>query len=274
MPTLLLALALSAAPAPMRVVAPGLASVNLEPARAEAYVVRLAQHLTYHGVRTATGSDLAAVLGHERQRQLLGCGDDTCRGAAVLDAAVDGLLSGTASKLGSTWSLDVRILEPGTAKVLAAASITSGDEDGLVASLDVCADQLAHQLSKALGRPLAVEDAVQLRRPSAVRRLSWLPLAVAVAAGAVGGAGLGLASGTAGLLSRSRAGEEPLSQAQAEQLVRDGQAQQTLGWVGVGVGAAGLAAAAAMFLLGGEEVVTAGVAFGPGQVGLGLTGVW
>ena len=278
---LLLILALGAEAQPIRVAVPGLTAVNLEPGRADAYTTHLAQQLTFRGVRAVTSSDLAAVLGLERQQQLLGCADDGCRGTVVLNANFDGLLSGTVSKLGSKWTLDVRVLEPGSAHALATASVSSGDEDGLVASLALVAEQLAAQLSTALQRPLVPQLATELRRASAVKRLSWLPLAVGVAAGGAGAAGLVLANGAAGQLKLRRdtalapgqAGG-PLTTAQSDQLVREGQLQQTLGWVGVGVGAAGLVTAAAMFLFGGDEVVTANISLSPGQLSVGVAGTW
>lgn len=280
---LLLILTLGAEPRPIRIAVPGLSAVNLEPGRADAYTTHLAQQLTFKGVRAVTSSDFAAVLGLERQQQLLGCmdEDDRCRETSVLNANIDGLLEGTVSKLGSKWTLDVRVLEPGSARALASASVSSGDEDGLLGSLALVAEQLAAQLSTALQRPLVPQLAIELRRASAVKRLSWLPLAVGVAAGGAGAAGLLLANHAADQLKQRRdaalpPGQPggPLTPAQSDQVVREGQLQQTLGWVGVGVGAAGLVTAAGMFLFGGEEVVTANVSLAPGQLSVGVAGTW
>ncbi|MFZ5442418.1 MAG: hypothetical protein ACOZQL_20585 [Myxococcota bacterium] len=271
MTSLLLALLLSADPQPPVVLMPGLQSVNLEPKRAEAYATRLAQRLTLFGVHVTTGAEVAAVLGYERQQQLLGCGDDTCRSVTVMNAPIDGLLVGTASKLGSKWTLDAIILAPGTAKKLATASATGTDEDSLLSSIPLVAEKLSSQLAASLGREL-VARGTEERRPSLVKRLAWVPLAVGVAAGAGGAVSLGLAQGTAAQLRQVRTPETALTPAQTSDLVAAGKLQQNLGWVGVGVGVAGLAGAAAMFFLGGEEVVSAGLAFTPGGATLSVTG--
>lgn len=269
-PLLVLAL-LGAQPEPPRVLMPDLASVNLEPSRAQAYTTRLAQRLALQGVRVTTGAELRAVLGLERQRQLLGCEDDTCRGLAFSELDGDGLLVGTASKLGSKWTLDVTILAPGSTRKLASASATGTDEDMLLSSLPLVAERLASQLGAALGRTL-IAGGTEERRPSQVKRLAWVPLAVGVAAGAAGGVGLGLAQGTAAELRAVRDPAAALTPAKTAELVAAGKLQQTLGWVGVGVGAAGLLGAAAMFLLGGEEVVSAGLALAPGAATVTVTG--
>lgn len=272
MTSLILALVLSAEPTtPPLVLMPGFQSVNLEPARAEAYGMRLAQRLTLFGVRVTTGAEIAAVLGYERQQQLLGCGDDACRGVAVMNAPIDGLLVGTVSKLGTKWTLDTFVLAPGSGRKLASASATGTDEDSLLSSIPLVAEKLSTQLAAMLGRQL-VAGGTEVRRPSVVKRLSWVPLAVGIAAGAGGAVSLGLAQGTAGQLKQTRTPETALTPAQTSDLVAAGKLQQNLGWVGVGVGAAGLVGAAAMFFLGGEEVVSAGLALTPGAATLTVTG--
>lgn len=269
-PLLVLAL-LGAQPEAPRVLMPDLQSVNLEPARAQAYTTRLAQRLAFQGVRVTTGAELRAVLGLDRQKQLLGCEDDTCRGLAFSELDGDGLLVGTASKLGSKWTLDVTILAPGSTKKLASASATGTDEDMLLSSIPLVAERLASQLGAALGRTL-VAGGTEERRPSLIKRLAWVPLGVGVLAGAAGGLGLGLAQATASSLNAVREPGAALTPGQTAELVADGKLQQTFGWVGVGVGAAGVLGAAAMFLFGGEEVVSAGVAVTPGAATVTVTG--
>lgn len=57
----------------------------------------LATHLREHGLKVMTGRDIGAVLGLERQKQLLGCMDDSTSCSAELAGAlgVGALVVGT-----------------------------------------------------------------------------------------------------------------------------------------------------------------------------------
>ncbi len=266
-------MALAAAPEPtITVAAPGFQLVNVDPNLSDFYTNHLAQQLSFRGVRTVTTKDTAALLGFERQRQLLGCPDDVCRLQLTKQLGVDGLLVGTITRLGNTYRLDVRILATEGGAPIAGASSESGDNDRLVGTFTLVADQLAKQVSEKLNRPLVTSGPTEVSNgPSLAKRLSWIPAGV----GAIGlGVGVGMLFAAKGTNDRlNQTGGTALTTAQANALVSSGYTQQTVGFVSLGVGIAAVAAAAGMFFFGGDEIVHAGVALAPGQTGIVITGV-
>ena len=152
------------------------------------------------------------------------------------------------------------------------ASSTTGDSDALVGSIVVIADQLARQTAAKLGRTLDAKAGEIVRGPTLVKRLSWLPAVVGVAGGATAAVELVLAKGSYAKLTTPQT--PLLSGEQANAVAATGRTQQTVGIAAVAVGAAALVAAGAMFLFGGDEVVTTGVAIAPGQVSIGISGVF
>ena len=126
---------------PIRVAAPGLKVVNLEPASASFYNSNLAQLLNYQGVRVSTQEELGALLGFERQQQLLGCTDDRCRSAIAATVGVDALLVGQVAKLeGSYQELTAYLerLEQAKPKLLwSSVSLSAEDHPRLVLTLTV-----------------------------------------------------------------------------------------------------------------------------------------
>src|SRR5207237_7524587 len=119
------------------------------------YASHLAQQRSYRGVATITSTEIAALIGLERQRQLLGCNEDSCRTDILSSLGVDGVLIGRVTKLDKSYQLDVRVLTPGgEARALAAASANTEDSDRLVGIFSVIAAQLANELAQKLGRAL------------------------------------------------------------------------------------------------------------------------
>ncbi|MBK7860338.1 MAG: hypothetical protein IPJ65_17350 [Archangiaceae bacterium] len=264
-------------PSPIRVAVPALKVVNLDEKLGDFYASHLAQQLSYRGINTITATEIAALLGLERQRQLLGCSDDSCKGDLMASLGVDGLLVGSVTRLDKSYQLDVRILAPnGAARPLAAASANTEDGDRLVGIFTVIAAQLADELSQKLGRKLDHAGGAEVvLHASRVKRTSWVPLAVGVAATAAGAVLLAVARGEYNqlLTPRTPAMAQQYDAAKVDSIISAGQLHQTVGWVMVGVGGACVIAAAAMFLLGGNDVVQAGVAFAPGGAAISFSGV-
>lgn len=257
---------------PIRIAVPPLKLVNLDPKLADFYSGHLAQQLTFQGVRTLTNTEIAAVLGLERQKQMMGAGcGDNCSADMGEVLGVDGVLVGSVTRLEKTFQLDVKVVAAGSGAPLASASALSEDNDRLVGTFVVVAEQLAKQLAAKLNRTLDTSKSVELvQGPSTIKRLSFVPALIGVAGGVTGAIFLGIAGGNYGRLTTRRG--EPLTEAQGQALASQGRTFQTVGWVCVGVGIAGLAAAAGMFLFGGNEVVRAGVALTPDFQGLTLSG--
>ncbi|MGQ0508808.1 MAG: hypothetical protein ACT4TC_26195 [Myxococcaceae bacterium] len=247
---------------PIQVAVPPLKLVNMDAKLADFYTGHLAQQLSFQGVRTLSSSEVAALLGFERQRQLMGCLDDACKAQVSQALGVDGLLVGSVTKLDRSYQLDVRVLSPTNGRPLAGASASSDDNDRLVGTFVVVAEELAKQLSRTLNRSLEGRAAVEIvQGASKVKRLSWIPAVAGGAAAIAGGVFMVQAKGSYDRLTKP--GQEPLLRSNAEALARSGQLQSTVGWIGIGVGAAAIAAAAGMFFFGGDEKVRAGVALSP-----------
>lgn len=263
---------LSAEPGPIRVAAPSLQLVNLDPKLGDFYTEHLAQQLTFQGIRTQTPKDIAAVLGLERQRKLLGCTEGQCTTELGQALGVDAILLGSVTRIEKSYQVNVRIVSAVDAQLLASVSTSSEDNDRLVGSFSVVAQQLAKQLSAKLNRALITDSSVSVTTSATtVKRFSWAPLAAGAAGAVVGG--IFFAQGAAThqrLVTRSGTA---LSDVESAELVRKGQSQQLIGWVGTGIGIAGIAAAASMFFLGGDEEIRASVAVAPGSMSVGISGV-
>ncbi|HEY3448308.1 MAG TPA: hypothetical protein VGK67_18270 [Myxococcales bacterium] len=70
------------------------------------------------GVKLITQDEIAALLGLERQKGLLGCSDEKCISEIGGALGVDRLVTGRLSKLGETWMFNLKALDPNKATVV------------------------------------------------------------------------------------------------------------------------------------------------------------
>lgn len=149
-------LALAAAgPAPIRVAAPGVSGVNVTPELQVFVNDHLAQELVHEGLEVTTSAQVAAVLGLERQKQLLGCADTGCVVELANALGVDAILQGTVARLGTVTQLDVRLVSAADATAMAIFSIRVENEAGLLDAMTAAARALAPEVARKLGRPLS-----------------------------------------------------------------------------------------------------------------------
>lgn len=278
--SILAAVVLAGSGDPIKLAAPGLTMVGIESKMTTFYTGNLAQQLGFQGVQVSTAADLAALLGFERQQQLMGCPDDVCKAGVSQSTGVDGLLVGQVAKLDKEYKIDVRVLS-GTGQPLAAASATSETNDRLVSTFSLLAQQLASQLSVKLGRALAPNTADVIYKWSALKKMLWIPLGLGVASTTAGTVGFVKASGAFSDLTRVRdvtappgSPNAPLTPDQAAAIAGTGKTAQTLGGVGVGVGVGMLVAAAGLYFFGGDEMISAGLSMSPAGNTVGFTGAW
>jgi len=119
---------------------------------------RFAQRLIARGIKVTTPADLQAVMGLERQKQLLGCADDNTSCLAEISAAlgVPFVATGRLTRLGNRLEVDVRVIRQSDGQVVATASDGTDDEKQLGAVVERCAAAIADQLlPKAPGRTFA-----------------------------------------------------------------------------------------------------------------------
>lgn len=251
-PTPAPAAALPAGKPPLKLGAPGLQQVGLTKELAAFYGDHFAQQLTLAGVVVSTSTEIQAVLGLERQRQLIGCEDKDCVGDLGALLGVEALLTGAIAKVGNTYQLNIKVIDGKTGAGLSAASLTTTSESELLESMGRAARAMARELFEKLDRAPTGLSAQRDVNAGWVRRRSWIP---AVAGVVLLGGGVPL------MISGSRDyndlndsfGPADLKGQTPEAFAATGQLKQVLGLTLTSVGGAALLAAGAMFLFGGEQ---------------------
>lgn len=253
--TVILSVAMAAEPAagakpPLRLGAPGLSSTGLSADESRFFSEHLAQELSLAGVAITTPAEIASVLGLERQKQLLGCGDSSCSAEIGAALGVDGLVTGTVAKVGGAFQVNVKVVSAANGATLSVASVRADSDKALLDELSRLARALAAELFAKLDRAPVKSAAAESLESGKVRRLSWIPAAVGV-----------LAAGAAVYFTfDARSRFDTLRNAgnvngDAVRFKQQGQLSETLAWTFGVVGGAGLVAGGLMFLLGGPKEV-------------------
>jgi hypothetical protein len=240
---------------PVRLASTELTGVKVDAQTAHFLTEHLAQALSTHGLQVATAKQIGALLGVERQRQLLGCssnGSASCIAELADALGADGILLGEVAKLGARYQFNVKVLRSSSGNVVASWGGAVETEEALLDAVNEAASALASQLFVHL-RPGASPPSVAGRR--------W-PLVPSLIAGALalgGGVTLGLTfSAHARLVDPSTA--TALSPSDADRLVTQGT---TLQWLSRGLFAgagAALVTSFVLFLLSDADApVTAGL---------------
>lgn len=258
--------------ATLKIAAPGFSQHGLTDSAGDFYADQLAQQLSFHGLEVVTRTQVAALIGLERQRQLLGCGDESSSCAVELAGALgtDGLMLGDVAKVGDQYRISVRIISAKNGEKLSSAVVTGSSEDTILDAFRGAAARIAAE-TKARARGEASTSSVGVTSErSGTKRFFWIPAAV-------GALGLG-AGAFAYVQAKSRHDELRSSPSLVEpapsRLRNEGQSFQTLSLVGIAVGVAGLAAAGSLYTLGSDATIEAGVVVAPGQVSMGFAGVF
>lgn len=231
------------------------------------YADRLAQALRAHGFKVVTSSEIAALLSNERQKELLGCADSANSCMAELGAALgcDATLLVSVARLEDEYQAQLKVLKSSDGTVLAETRAEAKGQKDFGVALDEAAERLAQGLSG--GAP-----AGELRAkvsPGGAKRFWWAPAILAGAGAAAAIGGFVVAGNTYSELEVQLAMAVPLGDAQA--LAQKGQTAQTIGWVGVGVGAAALVGLGALLLFG-DAPVQPSVSLAPGAASVGISG--
>jgi hypothetical protein len=271
LPLVALAVVSAAEFKPITVAAPGLSVLDLSPAENRFFDTHLAQALVASGLSVITPEQITAVIGIERQKELLGCaeGNAACLAEIANALNADALLTGSLAKLDDEYRYSLTMVSAANALPLATASGKARSRGALADALTVSARQLAESVARRLDRPLIAGAAA----PSRGFRWGWVPLGAGVVAAGASGYFLSQASAKSTEL-RNR--ETTLTHAQATEHVRTGTQQRNLGFGLAGGGVVAIGAGAAMLLLGGQGQggPTVAVSAGPGAAGFAVSGVW
>jgi TolB-like protein len=117
------------------------------------------------GYAVISQSDIDALLGFEKKKQMFGCAEETSCLAEIGGAlGVDYLFSGQVGKIGSRFRLSLLVVDAKRAVVVArAAQFTDADEDELARTAEKMVEQLARELAAL--RPQGLAQAKRRRAP-------------------------------------------------------------------------------------------------------------
>ena len=145
------------APKKITLALPGLRGADVSPEKAAFFSAHLATQLSREGIEVTAGDDIAAVLGLERQRQLLGCSEGSeCMVEIANALGADGIVTGNIAKLGTDMGVNIKVLDGKTGKAIALFSANATSERAALDMLTAGAKDLAAQLRKQRGDPTVV----------------------------------------------------------------------------------------------------------------------
>jgi hypothetical protein len=236
-----------------KLAAPGWTVVNISTELSNFYANEVARTLKAHGLKVITATDIAAVLGNERQKQLLGCAEDGSNCIAELGAALgcDGLLIANLARLGDVYRGSLKVVASTDGSTLAEQPVEAASEARLLDALS----EAANKLGRTLNPP----------PPKDVRVFALIPLLTGVAAAAGCAAGFGVA------VKNLHDIPEQNSEQAANNLAQQGQGAEVAGWVLGGVTVAALTTAALVYFLSDRPAVTPTVTVSPNGAGAGVS---
>lgn len=217
-----LALCALAATSPMKVAVTGVSFTGGDPTEGQAYIDFFAQKLgDALGTDVTTPSQVGAVLGLERQKQLLGCGGAQSECLAELAGAmgVDFIVSGTIAKLDGGFTVSLKLVDVTSGRATQSAATRTTDAASLSEWLE--------QTARAWGRGAAAPGVGAL--PIVLGSVS---AAFAITAGVL----FGLSQVEAARLRRH---DDFTAGSQIVASANFGQTTQTLAWVFGGLTVAG-----------------------------------
>ena len=240
---------------------PGLTTLNLPPKAVEYFSDQLATQLALQQLHVVTASELSALLGLERQKQLVGCGaDSSCMAELANALGVDGVVTGNVGKFGEVYQINVKVLSALDGRPLAVWSRRAASDEALFEAFKTEAPRIAKDVRVSLHR--------ELEPKSSLRVWALIPAAIGVAA--VGG-GIALLAVSEGHLTALTARDSVIPNPQA--YADEGKGLRSAGAVTLGVGAACRLGAGALFLFGAESPRPV-VAIEPAGAFLGIAGTW
>jgi hypothetical protein len=248
---------------PIKVAATRVNLVDGTEARAQFYTEHLVDRLSEQGLQVTSPREVAAILGVERQRELLGCAEQNGCLAEIANAlGVDGLVLGDLARVGRSFQVNVKIIAAQSGRRLATFSASVDAEGELVSTLTRAAAELARDLRLSLG------GQAPTRQAGGARRWWWVPSIVAVG-------GLVLASVEFASAENARVTllNGFFDSSAALQRLQAGQGARTVGFISAGVATAALLTMTGLLVFGGEPQLAPSAWLGPSGAGLGVSGV-
>ncbi len=264
--------------APIQLASVGFTSVKVAKPLVASYEETFALRLSQSGkVRVTTPRDVGTVLGIERQRQLLGCADDSTSCLAELAGALgsEGIVMGEVAQVGRVLQLTIKVLSPGGNPLYSTLRRVKGEE-AMLAELDAVALEAVAAVSAILRppkppgpeKPVVVSTPVVPAPPPSPSVGPWVVMGVGGALAIAGAVLQGFAVADFNRLADHSATVE------APATLRDGgKLKQLFGLSLLGAGGAAVIAGA-LWLALGSPPVAATAWLSPGGSGFALVGSW
>jgi hypothetical protein len=145
---------------PPKLAAPGLTGVGFDAAFTGFVSEQLAQELRDVGLEVVTAKEVGAVLGFERQKQLLECGDTgVCLTELANALGADAVLVGELAQVGKKIQVNVRVVSARDARVLGSSSERVAGREAVLDALGRAAKKIGPSVARALGKPLLATSA-------------------------------------------------------------------------------------------------------------------
>lgn len=263
----LLLFATSAMASP-RIAALDFAVIGLDQNLGSFYAEHLSVRLEARKLRVVTQRDIATVLSLERQKQLLGCADDSTSCMAELAGAlgVDAIATGQVAKVGKSFQVNLRILSSRDASALFVFSKLVKSEEELLEALNEAGDQIIEKLAPGEDNAVVTSPpSAEVEAPgprSSVRAGPWIVVGLGGAAAVVGGVLLGRAGAANAKLGGAPTAD--FTPAMADELARSASVEQWIGIACLAVGVAAVAGGLAWHFLAGEDAQVSVAPAGPG----------
>ena len=200
--------------------------------------------------RVVAGADIAALMSFDRQRQLLGCSDDSCLSEIGGALGVDYLLISEVSEVGGVWLITMVLLDVRATRAVNRLTQRAGDQRRLVEAAGLAVERILVPVFGQLRDDSGAQPAPQ---PVTVGEAADAPTSTRRVVGLVsGGAGLAaLAAGAAfGWAARD-------SYEHAKSLAADGRQEDVGEFEGARAAASSrMTAANVLYVVGGLAVAT------------------
>lgn len=249
---------------------PHLNTASLPAGEGDLFTELLAQDLASLGVKVLTSRDVGAVVGLERQKELLGCAESSCVAELSNALGVDGLITGDVVVLGGAYVLTVKVLSAKDGGTLAWFNGRSPSSKEVPDALLAAARDVARQLASAWNRPELAPPAALVTAPAGPPLDKRWALVPGIAGVAFVAAGIALQVESAHQFELLQQAASPQAALKAKGV---GQTIEPLANVSLGIGAAGLAAAVVVFVLGKDAPVQPTAWVSPTGGGVAVTGV-
>ncbi|MDQ3263518.1 MAG: hypothetical protein M3Y59_07660 [Myxococcota bacterium] len=236
-------------PPPVKLAAPGFQAVQLPEDVVRFYSEHFAQQLVLQGLGVVTQQQISALVGLERQKQLVGCSDESCMAELAGALGVDAMITGSIGKLGAAYQVNVSIISAKDGQVLSAHSRKLRSEEEVLDELTAAARQMGPQVLARLQRPPGASSQAPVTPPPSAeastapghwKGLWWAPVAAGVVSAGVGGFFLYRSAREYDAVTAWRQQTGTVSLATLEANAQSGARAQQWGLALTGVGAAAL----------------------------------